>query len=140
MENCIFCQIIAGKAPAAIVYRDEQVIAFMALNQVTQGHTLVVPIRHVKDIYELPDDLAGPLLSTAAHIARGNKRAFQADGMMLWQLNERAGGQSVFHLHIHVIPRYLGDPWAGRITLPPASDMATLEALAERARAGLAEA
>ena len=140
MENCIFCQIIAGKAPAAIVYRDEQVIAFMALNQVTQGHTLVVPIRHVKDIYELPDDLAGPLLSTAARIARGNKRAFKADGMMLWQLNERAGGQSVFHLHIHVIPRYLGDPWAGRITLPPASDMATLEALAERARAGLADA
>jgi histidine triad (HIT) family protein len=138
MDDCIFCQIIAGKAPASVVYRDEQVIAFMSLQQFTEGHTLVVPIRHVKDVYELPDDLTAPLLSTAARIARVLKRDFKTDGMMLWQFNEPAGGQTVFHLHIHVIPRYRGDRMGERIQLPPPSDRATLDSLAARIRAGLA--
>ncbi len=137
MDDCIFCQIIAGQAPASVVYRDEQVIAFMSLQQFTEGHTLVVPIRHIKNVYELPDDLTGPLLSTAARLARVLKREFKADGMMLWQFNEPAGGQTVFHLHIHVIPRYAGDRMGARIQLPPPSDRATLDSLAERIRAGL---
>ncbi len=140
MEDCIFCQIIAGQAPAAVVYRDEQVISFMSLHQFNRGHTLVVPLQHVKNIYELPDELAGPLLSTAARIARAIKREFQADGMMLWQFNEPAAHQTVFHLHIHVIPRYTGDAWTPHNPpLPPPSDITTLEALATRLRAGLVE-
>jgi histidine triad (HIT) family protein len=137
MDNCIFCQIIAGKAPASVVYRDEQIIAFMSLQQVNEGHTLVVPIRHLKNIYELTDDLAGPLLSTAARVARVLKREFNADGMMLWQFNELAGNQSVFHLHIHVIPRFYNDRLGPRIELPPPSDRATLDNLAGRIRPGL---
>ena len=138
MDDCIFCKIIAGQAPAAVVYRDEQVIAFMSLQQFNDGHTLVVPIQHVKNIYELPDDLAGPLLSTAARIARGIKREFKADGIWLSQFNEPAAGQSVFHFHVHVIPRYFNDPWLRGVKLPAPSDMATLEALAARVRNGLA--
>ena len=137
MDDCIFCQIIAGKAPASVVYRDEQVIAFLSLQQVNEGHTLVVPLRHIKHIYELTDDLAGPLLSTAARMARVLKREFNADGMMLWQFNEPVGGQTVFHLHIHVIPRFHGDRLGPRIALPPPSDRATLDNLAGRIRAGL---
>ncbi len=137
MDDCIFCQIIAGKAPASVVYRDEQIIAFMSLQQMNEGHTLIVPLRHMKDIYELTDDIAGPLLATAARVARVLKREFNADGMMLWQFNEPAGGQTVFHLHIHVIPRFYNDRLGPRIALPPPSDRATLDNLAGRIKAGL---
>jgi histidine triad (HIT) family protein len=137
IDNCIFCQIIAGKLPVSEVYRDEQVIVFMSLQQFTEGHVLVVPIRHLTNIYELTDDLAGPLLATAAHMARVLKRTFKADGMMLWQFNEAAGNQVVFHVHMHVIPRYVGDQMAPRIKLPPPSERATLDGLAARIRAGL---
>jgi histidine triad (HIT) family protein len=103
VDDCVFCKIIAGQLPAAVVYRDETVMAFMSLQQLTEGHTLVIPIRHFKNVYELPDDLAGPLLSTAARIARAVKREFKADGIWVSQFNERAAGQSVFHYHIRAI-------------------------------------
>jgi histidine triad (HIT) family protein len=137
MDDCIFCKIVAGQAPAAVVYRDDLVIAFMSLQQFNDGHTLVVPIRHFKDIYELPDELVGPIYKTAARIARGIKREFKPDGIWLSQFNEPAAGQSVFHLHVHVIPRYFNDPWLKGMRLPLPSDMATLEALAARVRNGL---
>jgi histidine triad (HIT) family protein len=138
MDDCVFCKIIAGQIPAAVVYRDETVMAFMSLQQLTEGHTLVIPIRHFRNIYELPDDLAGPLLSAAARIARAIKREFKPDGMWVSQFNEPAAGQSVFHFHIHVIPRYLNDAALKGFRLPEPSDMATLQALAARVQAGLA--
>lgn len=137
MDDCVFCKIIAGQLPAAVVYRDEQVMSFMSLQQLTQGHTLVIPIQHFKNLYELPDDLAGPLLSTAARIARAIKREYKPDGVWISQFNERAAGQSVFHYHLHVIPRYLNDGILRGFSLPGPSDMATLQALAERVKAGL---
>lgn len=137
MDDCVFCKIIAGQLPAAVVYRDETVIAFMSLQQLTEGHTLVIPIQHIKNIYELPDELAGPLLSTAARIARAIKREFKPDGVWLSQFNEPAAGQSVFHYHLHVIPRYLNDAVRMGFRLPGPSEMATLQALAGRVRAGL---
>jgi histidine triad (HIT) family protein len=140
MDDCIFCKVIAGQIPAAVVYRDETVIAFMSLQQLNHGHTLVVPIQHVRNIYDLPGELAGPLLSTAARIARAIKQEFKPDGMWLSQFSEPAAGQGVFHLHLHVIPRYFSDSLLKGFELPNPSDMATLEALAERVRAGLAGA
>ena len=95
MDDCVFCKIIAGQLPAAVVYRDETVMAFMSLQQLNEGHTLVIPIQHFKNIYELPQDLAGPLLNTAARIARAVKREFEADGVWVSQFNEPAAGQSV---------------------------------------------
>jgi histidine triad (HIT) family protein len=138
VDDCVFCKIIAGELPAAVVYRDDTVMAFMSLQQLTQGHTLVIPIQHVKNIYELPDELAGPLLSTAARVARAVKREFKPDGVWVSQFNEPAAGQSVFHYHLHVIPRYLSDGILRNFSLPAPSDGATLQALAERVRAGLA--
>jgi histidine triad (HIT) family protein len=138
MDDCVFCKIIAGQLPAAVVYRDETVMAFMSLQQLTEGHTLVIPIQHIKNIYELPDELAGPLLNTAARIARAIKREFKADGVWVSQFNEPAAGQSVFHYHVHVIPRYLSDGILRNFRLPAPSTMTTLQALAERVRAGLA--
>lgn len=138
MEDCVFCKIIAGQIPAAIVYRDETVMAFMSLNQLTEGHTLVIPIEHHKNIYDLPDELAGPLLSAAARVARAVKREFKADGVWVSQFNEPAAGQSVFHIHLHVIPRHVNDNLLKGFHLPAPSDMATLQALAARVQAGLA--
>ncbi len=138
MADCVFCKIIAGELPAAVVYRDESVMAFMSLQQLTQGHTLVIPLQHFKNIYELPDDLAGPLLGTAARVARAVKRAFKPDGVWVSQFNEPAAGQSVFHYHLHVIPRYLNDGILRGFSLPGPSDMATLQTLADRVKAGLA--
>ncbi len=138
MDDCIFCKIIAGQIPAAVVYRDENVMAFMSLQQLTEGHTLVIPIRHFKNIYELPEDLAGPLLSATARIARAIKREFKPDGVWVSQFNEPAAGQSVFHYHQHVIPRYATDGILRNFHLPEPSDMATLQALAARVQAGLA--
>ena len=138
MDDCVFCKIIAGELPAAVVYRDDTVMAFMSLQQLTRGHTLVIPIQHFKNIYELPDDLAGPLLNGAARIARALKREFKPDGVWVSQFNEPAAGQSVFHYHIHIIPRYLDDGILRNFSLPAPSDMPTLQALAERVQAGLA--
>jgi histidine triad (HIT) family protein len=138
MDDCVFCKIIAGQLPAAVVYRDETVMAFMSLQQLTEGHTLIIPIQHVKNIYELPADLAGPLLSAAARVARAVKREFKADGVWVSQFNEPAAGQSVFHVHLHVIPRYLNDGLLKGFRLPDPSDMTTLQALAARVQAGLA--
>ncbi len=137
MDDCVFCKIIAGQLPAAVVYRDETVIAFMSLQQLTEGHMLVVPIQHVKDIYELPAELAGPLLNGAARIARALKREFKPDGVWVSQFNEPAAGQSVFHYHIHVIPRYVNDGVRMGFRLPDPSDAATLQARAARVQAGL---
>ena len=92
-----------------MVAETAEVIAFIDAYPLHPGHTLVAPRRHVPNLYTLPRDLAGPLLETSARIARALKRAFAAEGVTLHQNNEPAGGQDVFHLHIHVIPRYAGD-------------------------------
>lgn len=105
-DNCIFCQIVAGEQPSAKVYEDEYVYAFLDISQVTEGHTLIIPKMHVKDIYELPEDIAGKLFQPVPKIAQALKRAFNADGINLLNNNEITAGQSVFHIHIHLIPRF----------------------------------
>lgn len=136
--DCVFCRIVRGEAPASLVLRDDDVAAFMALPQARPGHVLVVPVRHLRDIYELPDELAGPLLATTARVARAVRRALQPEGISLLQNNGPAAGQTVFHLHIHVLPRAFGR----RLEIHPpdaVSDRATLDDLAARIRAALAE-
>lgn len=108
-SECVFCRIVAGEEPAAVVYRDERTLAFMDVNPVTRGHTLVIPIEHQVDIYSIPDDLSAAMMLTAARTVRAVKAAFGAAGVNLWMANERPAGQVVFHAHLHVIPRYLDD-------------------------------
>ncbi|WP_010093713.1 HIT family protein [Ornithinibacillus scapharcae] len=105
-EDCIFCKIVAGEIPSAKVYEDEHVYAFLDISQVTKGHTLVIPKTHVKNIYETPSEVASELFSRVPRIANAIKTAFQPIGMNLLNNNEPAADQSVFHLHIHLIPRY----------------------------------
>jgi histidine triad (HIT) family protein len=105
-EDCIFCKIIAGEIPSAKVYEDDQVYAFLDISQVTKGHTLVIPKTHVKNIYETSSEVAGELFARVPRIAKAIRAAYQPVGMNLLNNNEAPADQSVFHIHIHLIPRY----------------------------------
>ena len=107
MSDCIFDKIISKEIPAHIVYEDEVVIAFLDLGQVTPGHTLVVPKKHVKDIFEYDEELAAAVFSRIPKIARALK-AMNPDvtGVNILNNNGEVAFQSVFHSHIHLIPRY----------------------------------
>ncbi|MGT2926799.1 HIT family protein [Streptococcus cuniculipharyngis] len=105
MENCIFCQIVAGTIPAAKVYEDEQVVAFLDITQVTPGHTLIIPKQHVRNLLDMPDTTASTLFANVPKIARALTKATGAQGINLVNNNEEAAGQTVFHAHLHLLPR-----------------------------------
>ncbi|RKY64048.1 MAG: HIT family protein [Candidatus Latescibacterota bacterium] len=109
MRGCKFCAIAEGKEEASVVYEDELTLAFMDINPLVPGHTLVVPKRHFPDIFSLKEPWGSACFLAAGRVARAVRAAFGAEGLDLLQLNGRVGGQSVFHFHIHVVPRYPGD-------------------------------
>ncbi len=109
MDFCIFCKIAAGEIPSVTVYEDDQVRAILDLGPANEGHTLILPKAHYKDATEAPAELLGHMMQTAARIGRAQMKAFGYDGFNLVQNNGEAAGQSVFHLHLHVIPRRAGD-------------------------------
>jgi histidine triad (HIT) family protein len=108
--DCIFCKIVAGELPATIVDEDEQTLSFMDINPATRGHALVVPRRHSRDLLSVdPADLHAAALATQRLAARMTER-LGATGVNLLNSCGAAAWQTVFHFHIHVIPRYPGDP------------------------------
>ena len=107
--ECPFCLIVAGDAPARVVYADDHSIAFLPLNPATPGHTLVVPKEHVADFFALSEASALPLGNAVSKVARAVRSAVSADGMNLITSSGVAAQQTVFHLHIHVVPRMEGD-------------------------------
>ncbi|MGF3102105.1 HIT family protein [Rossellomorea sp. DUT-2] len=106
MSDCIFCKIIDGEIPAMKVYEDEHVLAFLDISQVTKGHTLLIPKVHKENIYELTPGMASHLFSVAPRIAESIKAEFNPIGMNLLSNAGEEAGQSVFHFHMHFIPRY----------------------------------
>ena len=112
MNKCVFCEIVTRRIdPELTVFEDEQVIARVSLGQKpgNHGHVLIIPKKHIQNIYELPEELNAPLMSALRLLSRATKKAFAAEGIHIRQNNEPAAGQDVFHLHFHVIPRYQGD-------------------------------
>jgi histidine triad (HIT) family protein len=108
--NCIFCKIIAGELPSQRVDEDERTVTFMDVNPATRGHALVVPRRHARDLLEIsPEDLAATALA-AQRIARRIQEQLGVDGVNLLNSCGEAAWQTVFHFHMHVIPRYHDDP------------------------------
>lgn len=107
--GCVFCDIIAGRAQAHIVYEDEATLAFMDIAPIHEGHTLVVPKKHATDVFEIDPEDAAATMRTAVRMARAVKAAFGCDGVNIFQSNGPAAGQSVFHFHMHVLPRWAGD-------------------------------
>ncbi|QTQ35889.1 Histidine triad (HIT) family protein [Aromatoleum petrolei] len=105
----MFCRIVKSELPASKVFEDESTLVFMDLQSVNPGHMLVAVKPHRANIYELDDELAGAAFRTAARMARAVKSVFGCEGVTLLQANEKAGAQTVFHFHIHVVPRWEGD-------------------------------
>ena len=108
--NNIFAKILRGEIPATRVYEDDDVVAFMDVMPQGKGHTLVVPKAPSRNLLDADPATLGALLAAVQRIARAVKTAFSADGVTVIQFNEPAAGQSVFHLHVHVIPRFDGVP------------------------------
>jgi len=106
MSNCIFCSIIKGDIPCAKVYEDEHVLAFLDLSQVTKGHTLVIPKVHKENVYELTPDITKHIFEAVPKIANAIKAEYNPIGLNILNNNGEHAGQSVFHFHMHLIPRY----------------------------------
>ena len=134
-SNNVFCKILRGELPAQKVYEDAETLAFMDIMPQAEGHTLVVPKAAGEDIFMTPPDSVAAAVRTAQKVARAIKKAFSPPGIMIAQLNGPAAGQSVFHLHFHVIPRYHGKDLGIHAADP--ADQATLAAHAARIRAAL---
>ena len=106
MTNCIFCKIISGEIPSVKIYEDEHVFAFMDIMPLSKGHTLLIPKTHRESVYDLHADEAAQLFSVAPKIATAIKETFNPEGLNLLNNNGIKAGQSVFHFHLHFIPRY----------------------------------
>jgi histidine triad (HIT) family protein len=132
-EECIFCKIVARELPSQIVDEDDRTVSFMDINPATRGHALVVPRRHAADLLEIDDDDLEATILAAQRLARRVSERLGADGVNLLNSCGRSAWQTVFHFHLHVIPRYEDDPL--RLPWTPASgDQDEIAAAAEQLR------
>ena len=107
--HCIFCRLVAGEIPAARVYEDALTLAFMDMGQVNPGHVLVATKRHAATLLDITDSEAAAVMQTAQRVARAVQTVFDPPGLTLLQANGREGDQTVFHFHMHVVPRHAQD-------------------------------
>lgn len=106
-KDCIFCKIIAGDIPSSKVYEDEQVLAFLDITQVTPGHTLIIPKNHCRNLLDMTAETASQVFSIVPKLAQALMKTTGADGLNLINNSEEAAGQTVFHAHIHLLPRFV---------------------------------
>ena len=106
MSDCIFCQIVSGQIPSSKVYEDEEVLAFLDITQVTKGHTLVIPKKHYRNMLEMDAEAASSLFARVPKIAKQLQDKLGASGVNIINNNEEAAGQTVFHTHVHLLPRF----------------------------------
>lgn len=132
-EDCIFCKIVAGELPAEVVQEDEHTIAFLDINPWTRGHALVIPRNHARDLLEITDDDLARTTAAAKRLAERMHDKLGADGVNLLNARGPAAWQTVFHFHMHVIPRYEGDPLK-LPTRPQEADKGDLAAVAGELR------
>jgi diadenosine tetraphosphate (Ap4A) HIT family hydrolase len=133
--GCIFCRILDGKAEASVVTREAHATAFMDVAPVTEGHVLVIPNYHTADLAGMDDVSAGAVYNLARRVAAGLRASgLRCEGVNLFQADGLAAGQTVFHAHVHVIPRYGGDHFSVQLHVPGrhAPSRAHLDELARR--------
>lgn len=109
MNDCLFCKIIKGDIKAEKVYEDEYTFAFLDINPINEGHTLVVPKKHSKNLYEISDEALKYLTLTTKKLSIAIKKAIEAQGINIGINNDSAAGQVIFHTHIHIMPRFEDD-------------------------------
>ena len=108
--ECIFCAIVEGKIPSAKVYENDHVFAFMDIAPANPGHLLIIPKQHYRNIFDMPADVGSKIMEAAVLLANAIKDTLKPDGLNLFQSNEPAAFQTVFHFHLHLIPRWEEDP------------------------------
>ena len=109
MTDCVFCKIVAGQIPSTRVFEDEHALAFLDIGHVNPGHTLVAVKKHAANVFELEDVQAEAVARAIVRISRALKKAFGAEGLSIYQANGKPAGQTVFHYHVHLLPRHAGD-------------------------------
>jgi histidine triad (HIT) family protein len=129
-DDCIFCKIVAGELPAEIVQEDEHTIAILDINPWTRGHALVIPRHHSRNLYDAPDEDLEHTVTAAKRLSLRMRDTLGCDGINLLNSSEAAAWQTVFHLHMHVIPRYDDDPLRlpGQPGRPEEGELAALAA------------
>jgi histidine triad (HIT) family protein len=132
-DDCIFCKIVAGELPSETVQEDEHTVAFMDINPWTRGHALVIPRNHSTDLLDVPEEDLARTTAAAKRLAASMKERLGCDGINLLNACGAVAWQSVFHFHIHVIPRYEDDPLQ-LPTRPQEADQEDLAAVAEELR------
>jgi len=136
MGDCIFCKIVKGEIPSVKVYEDESVLAFMDINPINDGHTLVIPKKHAENIFEIEAKDLLAVMEVAHKIARAIKESLKPEALTVVQLNGRLAGQMVPHLHVHLIPRREGDALKVSWEMIP-GDMEKIKAAAEKIKSAL---
>ena len=109
MSDCVFCKIVAGQIPSTKVYEDEHTLAFMDLGQVNPGHVLVAVKKHASYLFELDETQAAAVARACVKVSKAIQSAFKPEGLSVYQANGKAAGQTVFHYHVHLLPRHAGD-------------------------------
>jgi histidine triad (HIT) family protein len=136
--NCVFCAIACGDIPAHTVLENDHVIAFLDVHPAAEGHVLVVPKTHVQTLPDLPDDVAGPLMAAIRRVAAALVRGRNADGINVLNASGSPAGQTVYHVHFHVIPRHRGDSLHLHVpAFPEATNHPAMEAEARAIRDAL---
>ena len=130
-NNCVFCAIAAGEIPSFKVYEDDIVLAYLDINPFTKGHVLVIPKEHTEGLLDTPDATLAAVISRAKQVAARIQEALPRDGFNILQTNVEAAGQTVKHVHFHIVPRYGMEPISFE---NHKGDMEALKALAERIR------
>jgi len=139
-DNCIFCKIVKGELPAVKVYEDEHCLAFMDINPVTKGHTLVIPKEHYDPIINTPTETLRSIITVVKKVAKGQSSGLGADGISVTQANGPLAGQLVPHIHFHIIPRCSSDPQARNWIPGKYADQNEMERYAEKIRNACQEA
>ncbi len=109
MSDCVFCKIVAGQIASTRVFEDEHTLAFMDLGQVNPGHVLVAVKKHAPNLYELDEMQAAAVARACVRVSKAIQNAFKPEGLSVYQANGKAAGQTVFHYHVHLLPRHEGD-------------------------------
>ncbi|MCG2634317.1 MAG: HIT family protein [Gammaproteobacteria bacterium] len=133
-NDCIFCKIVKGELPCVKVFEDSLTLAFMDISPVAPGHVLIIPKGHYPDMLSVPTGQLKAVSRSVQAVAKACGEAFAPDGINVMQANGAAAGQTVFHLHVHVIPRNRGDGLRLHIESGPSAEAAHLEAIAARLR------
>lgn len=133
-ENCVFCRIVGGEEMVSVIYEDDEVISFLDIQPLYRGHVLVLPKRHYKNLFYVPEELAARTFATARRILPGLRKATGSRAINLFSPNGAHGGQDVFHFHLHLIPVPEGQPFPLQLPDPsaPVPSRTELDVMATR--------